>query len=156
LGFSKTTYEPEVAIIVNHPLYPDSPFTFFFPKKMPQEAIDASTRFLGLKEDVREEESDKAFVEMLTAQMSRPPEGFDDLEIPKGFSSHEEQLKAMRQALIEYFYDPSKPELSAMLLQAKRKYTEVMTPRGYLKSRENNDARDDTASGTTQEASSVV
>jgi hypothetical protein len=146
LSFSKSTYEPEVAVVINHPLYSE-PFVFYFPKRMPQEAVDASSRYLGLPETERDEERDKAFVLMLTSQMSRAPEGFEDLQV---------EGQPLASALADYFYDPDKPELLNLLLEAKRVYKEVTSPRGYLKSSENSHAGNGQLAGATQETSAAV
>lgn len=111
---------------------------------MPQEAIDASSRWLGLKDLERAEERDKAFVEMLTSQMSRAPLGFDDLSVNGNLA----------QSLTDYFYDPSQPELLDLLLEAKRVYNEVTSPRGYFRRAESDSAGSSDASGATPQAAS--
>ena len=51
MGFSKQAYEPEVAVEVRHSWYPGEAFIFYFPKVLPQSALDAEAAFLGLKQD---------------------------------------------------------------------------------------------------------
>lgn len=140
MGFSKAHYQDEVEVVITHPLYPDAPFTFFFPKKTPQAALDATARYVGLTDDVLDEVRARAFVEMLTTQMSREPLGFDDLPRDE---------RPLQERLTEYFDDPGKPELLEILLEAKRIYKEGTTLGGYFKSVQNSGAGADQSTSSS-------
>lgn len=125
MGFRKSTNETEVAVVVTHKWHPGDEFTFYFPKVLPQAAIEAEGRFLGLKEDAREEEYRQLLIETVAAMVTRDPIGFDD------FPTSDAPLA---DRFIAYFDDPSQPELQSILLSVWREYRAGAIPFAYLKS----------------------
>ncbi|MGB7925585.1 MAG: hypothetical protein WCF57_20270 [Pyrinomonadaceae bacterium] len=141
MGFSKKSRSPEIEIQVNHAWYPGQPFTFYLPKKMPKSALDAESRFLGLKEDARVDEHRLALIETVSELVTREPEGFSD------FLKDERPLA---ERFREYFDSPDDPELESILISVWRAYRASQVPNAYLKSRENNDERDNLLSSVSQ------
>ena len=78
MGFSKVTNAKEVSIVVTHPMHAGDRYVFTFSKLLPQAALDAQGRFLGLPDTARAEEWRTALVATVAEMVIREPEGFDD------------------------------------------------------------------------------
>jgi hypothetical protein len=126
LKFSKKNYEPEVAVVVRHAWYPDSPFTFFFPKVLPQAALDAEKTYFGLTDAEGKDASRVALINVVAEMSTRAPQGFDDTN---GVAS-----LPLADAIRTYFDDPSMPELEQIIVAAWTTYKQGARPQGYLKS----------------------
>ncbi|MGI8997542.1 MAG: hypothetical protein ACR2GW_12830 [Pyrinomonadaceae bacterium] len=139
MGFSKQDYSPEIAINVTHPWHPGETFTFHFPKALPQAALDAERQFLGLPDAAREGAHRQALIGVVAEMLLRAPEGFADFPtddvMPENLVA-----RPLPQRVREYFDDPGKPELEAIIAGAWRAYKAAAQPSAYLKSRENHHA----------------
>jgi hypothetical protein len=157
VGFNKKEYEPNIPIVVNHPWHPSTDFKFFFAKRLSQSALDAETKYLGMKDEERPEAYREALIDLVIKMMSSPPEGFDDLVIPVGFSSEHgfpsetAQRQAAEQAMRVYFDDPAYPELETILVSAWKGYRVAALPTSFPQSVRSSEQADDSASGATSE-----
>ncbi|MDQ3649694.1 MAG: hypothetical protein M3458_05315 [Acidobacteriota bacterium] len=78
MGFTKKTNSNEIAIEVTHQWHPGQAFTFYFPKQLPQRALDAERDFLGLKETERADEYRLKLISLIAEMAQREPSGFED------------------------------------------------------------------------------
>lgn len=140
MSFSKTDYSPEIIISVTHPWYPSETFLFFFPKRLSQAAIDADAAVFSLRDNERPAAARLAVINVVAEMCVREPEGFADF--PTDAIMPEKLIaRGLPQRVREYFDDPSKPELEAIILGAWRAYRASALPSAYLKSLQNNGAR---------------
>lgn len=164
MGFNKQKNSKEIAISVTHPWHPGAQFVFHFPKALPQSALDAEAKFLGLKDAERPEEYRKHLIDTVAEMVTQEPEGFDDFP----GASERDELEALRDAesapgakpdsrratgisvleatldrirekplqarMREYFDDQSQPELESIIVSAWRAYRAAAMPAAYLKS----------------------
>jgi hypothetical protein len=144
VGFKKEGYEPEVAVVVCHAWYPDSPFTFFFPKVLPQAALDAEKTYFGLTDAEGKDASRLALINVVAELSTRAPEGFDDAS-GTGASS-------LADAIRTYFDDPSMPELEQIVVAAWTTYKQGARPSAYLKSGTGDGAGSGHAASVPQQA----
>ncbi len=153
MGFNKDKNEPDIAIEVRHPWHPGDVYTFYFPKKLPQLALDAEAKFLGLKEGERSDEYRKELINTVAAMVTREPEGFDhfptDEVLPAGQSPRSLSIR-MR----DYFDDPNHPELESILVGVWRAYRASAVPSAYLKSLPADSKGDGSVSRGTAQAES--
>ncbi|HLM58175.1 MAG TPA: hypothetical protein VK422_18880 [Pyrinomonadaceae bacterium] len=158
MPFSKTKYDPTVAIVVHHKWYPGDAFTFYFPKVLPQSALDAERVFVGLKEDEGAESFRKALVNVVAEMAAEEPEGFDDF--PRLTKEERAQgtvnIDPLPERMRAYFDDASKPELEAILSGAWRAYRASQVPSAYTKSVQGHGAGGGQPSGVSAGASSGV
>lgn len=78
MGFTKKGAQTEVGIIVKHAWHPGTQFVFFFPKRLPQAALDAEQTYLGLKDSECSDEYRLALINVVAEMASSELEGFDD------------------------------------------------------------------------------
>jgi hypothetical protein len=133
MGFTKSTSQKEIAIKLTHPWYPGAEFTFHFPKRLPESALNAEKQFLGLKDDEREEQYRKGIINVVAEMVVREPEGFDDFTA--------DTSRPLAERMRDYFDDPEQPELEAILVSAWRAYRAAAMPSAYLKSPESGSAK---------------
>jgi len=133
MSFSKANYAPEIAIAVSHAWHPGEVFTFYLPKVLPQAALDAEAAWIGVPSDERGEASRVALIQTVAAMLTREPEGFDDFPGDKVMESGV-HARPLRERVVDYFNDPTKPELEAILVSVWRAYREASVPSAYLKS----------------------
>jgi hypothetical protein len=148
LKFSKRSYQPEVAIVVRHAWYPDSPFTFFFPKVLPQCALNAEKTYFGLTDAEGKDAARKALIEVVALMSLRAPEGFDDFATVVA-PSFVERIRT-------YFDDPSMPELEQIIVAAWTAYKQGARPSAYLKSLSDNGAGSGQPSSVPKQTESGV
>lgn len=155
MPFSKATNEPDIRIEVKHSWHPGVVFAFTFPKRLTQLAADAEARFLGLKEDAREDEHRLALIQTVAEMVTKEPEGFDDFPIdeklPPGGAP-----RSLSVRFRDYFDEPSQVELEQILIGAWRAYRASSVPSAYMKSDKDTRARDGQSSGATAQAESKV
>jgi hypothetical protein len=142
--YSKQSYSDEIEIVVHHPYYPESPFTFTFPKRLPQSAVAAETCFLGLKEDALADEHRRALIETVAEMVTTAPQGFDD------FPNEDAPTGSLAARFIAYFDDPSQIELEQILVSAWRAYRAAGIPTAYSKSISLNGKADGQSSDANQ------
>lgn len=128
MGFSKSTYEAGVAVEVRHGWYPGTAFTFYFPKQLPQSALDAEKDFLALTDDADRDAARQSLVNVVAEMSLREPSGFDD------FPQEDAVAGSVADRARGYFDDPSKPELEQIVSAAWAAYKQGARPVGYLKS----------------------
>lgn len=154
MGFSKTKYEPTIRIEVLHQWHPDTIFAFTFPKRMPQTAAEAETRYLGINDEMRKDESRKALIESVAALIISEPEGFDDFPrlTEKDRAAEMVNIKPLAERMREYFDEPDKPELEEILSAAYRAYRLTAMSSAYPKSLQAGSAGDGELSRSTAQA----
>lgn len=123
-------YQPEIQIVITHQWHPGSQFIFTFPKRLPQAAIDAEQRLLGLGDKDRDEQARLLVIETVAEMSSKPPRGFP------GFPEFGEPIDpaALKSAIITYFDEPLQPELEAIITSAWSGYRAAARPAAYAKS----------------------
>lgn|GEM_PF-4802382 len=147
MGFSKKTYESEVAIEVRHGWYPETTFVFYFPKHLPQSALDAEKAFLSLDDKEGAEKSRVALINVVAEMSLRAPSGFDDFPMSAVTGDLQDRVR-------DYFDDATKPELEQIVSAAWAAYKQGARPVGYLKSAQDRRAGGGDVSGVSVEASS--
>lgn len=143
MGFSKETYEPDVAYGVAHPYYPGEEFTFYVLKEIPQSALDLEKEFFGLTDETRGEQSAKLLTRMVAAITTRPPENFKDFPMDE---------RPLSERFFEYFFDPAKLELESFITRVWRAHRLATLDPAYLKSVQDNGAGSGDVSPATQQA----
>jgi hypothetical protein len=78
MGFTKQGSQPEVGFAVRHAWHPGTQFVFYFPKRLPQAALDAEQTYFGVKDSERPDEHRLALIKVVAEMASSEPEGFDD------------------------------------------------------------------------------
>ena len=120
-------YEPEIQIVITHQWHPGSKFIFTFPKRLPQAAIDAEAKLLGLGDQDRDEQARLLVIETVAKMSAQAPEGFPGFpEIAAGVD--------LAGTIQQYFDDPSQPELEAIATSAWSGYRAAARPAAYAKS----------------------
>jgi hypothetical protein len=145
MGFSKKDYSPEVAIVINHPYYPETPFVFHFQKLMPKGADDALNALINLKEDERKEGYRSAWLNIVSELATKAPEGFDDFPIDE---------RPLPERMREYFDDAEKPEFASIIFRAWNEYQAAAIPAARLKSLSDYGAGNSQSTRATEEAKS--
>jgi hypothetical protein len=131
MPFSKTNYSPEIEIVATHRWYPGDKFVFTLPKVLPESALDAEAGFLGLNGTERDDQARRALISVVAQMVTKEPEGFEDFP---------QDARPLAERFVEYFDDPSKPELENILVGVWREYRGGAVSSTYLKSREDSRA----------------
>ena len=97
MGFTKKDSQQEVGIAVTHAWHRGTQFFFYFPKRLPEAAVEAEQTYLGLKDSERPDEYRLALINVVAEMASEEPEGFDDFPGAAEIAS----LKAARAQLEE-------------------------------------------------------
>lgn len=97
MGFKKKDSQTEVGISVTHAWHPGTKFVFYFPKRLPEAAVEAEQTYLGLKDSERPDEHRLALINVVAEMAASEPEGFDDFpgaEEIAGLKAARTQLEA--------------------------------------------------------------
>lgn len=158
MGFSKQGYEPEVAVEVRHNWHPGSVFVFYFPKVLPQAALDAEASFLGLNQDGDKDAVRTSLIDPLAEMATREPEGFDDFpcltDVARAVGTV--SIAPLAERFRNYFDEPDKPELEQIVSGAWAAYKQGARPQAFLKRLQADSAGGGQPSGVSREAPSVV
>ncbi len=151
MGFIKSTNEPDITIVVTHPWHEGDVYSFTFPKRLPQAAVDAEKRFLGLKDEARPDESRRALIETLAEMVTREPEGFDDF--PSSATEVDAPMgESLARRFVEYFDDYSQPEFESILVSVWRAYRASAVPDAFPSRIQDSGARDSNAARAASQA----
>ena len=158
MGFSKAHNKKEISIVVTHPMHPGDRYVFTFPKTLPQAALDAQGRFLGLPDTARAEEWRTALVATVAEMVIREPEGFDDFQrlTDEDRAAGMVNQRPLAERFVEYFNDAEQPELEAIIVQAWKEYKAAAVPAAYVKSPEDSGAPGGESSGVPSTTPPVV
>ncbi len=121
MGFSKANVRREFDIEVEHPLYPDTTFTFTVRTRLTKDADDARQQMFAVGEDEEEAVHRAATANMLSQIVVKEPQGFDD------FPTEGDLAARMR----EYFNDADLDSIRNFVLN---RYWGAIMPRPAMKS----------------------
>lgn len=130
MGFNKSNNSKSIAVMVEHPWYPDGKFVFHLAKRLSEDALHAQALFVGLDEKDRSDEHRDALIRVVARMSEKEPEGFEDF--PRSAPVAASNDLAFR--MINYFDDPEHPELERILVSVWRTYWSAAVPQAYLKS----------------------
>src|ERR1700759_3705513 len=128
MGFSKANYRDRFDVVVLHPQHPGDSYVFTFPKKLPQAALDAEKAFLALGDAATADDWRKALINVIAEMMTRDPEGFDDFPREPVVTLEGQRAPSLTKRAVEYFDDPEKPELEAIIIKAWKEYKAAAVP----------------------------
>jgi hypothetical protein len=146
MGFSKARYRNEFQVVVTVPMNPGDTYTFTFPKKLPQAALDAEKAFLSLGDTATPDDWRKSLIGLVAKMVLKAPQGFEDFP----------EDGPLDERVCAYFDDTEKPELEAIIIKAWKEYKAAAVPAAYIKSIEVRGAAGGDASGASADTASVV
>ncbi|MET0646380.1 MAG: hypothetical protein ABW208_07140 [Pyrinomonadaceae bacterium] len=117
MGFNKQTSQPAVGIIVKHSWHPGAAFVFYFPKRLPETALNAEQTYLGLQDSERPDEYRLALINVVAEMASSEPEEFDDFP---GAAEIAGIKKARTQLKAEGLKDKEREEIEGRVEELER------------------------------------
>jgi hypothetical protein len=132
MGYSKISAPETIEVVVTHPWWPGTEFTFTFPRRMPASVLERERELFGLPDAERERAATSAIIRIVAELLVCAPSGFDDLVWPEHWPQHERV-----EHIAMYFDDPEHPELAAIVVSAWRAYRDAAIPVAYCKSLQN-------------------